>query len=265
MEELILEILKTNPNLSNREIGKKIGRSRSTVQYYLNKLDIHRDRKVMQKLNNTCRRKCIEINNTAEQIILGSILEDGYIAKYRNPINSKEVLNSYLSIVHGVKQLDYLKYKKDLLEKEGIKCTIKSRKCTKTHYIKGLEVKENGSFELKTLRNFSFNKYRDLFYKNKKYINRYVYKLNALGLAIWFMDDSTYSKKGSIYLYTNNFSIKDDILLLKMLKHNFNIEGSLHKTSNIGRCIYIKAKSRKLFLDIIRPYICENMKYKIDT
>lgn len=47
MEELILEILKTNPNLSNREIGKKIGKTRGTVQYYLNKLGIHRDRKVM--------------------------------------------------------------------------------------------------------------------------------------------------------------------------------------------------------------------------
>ena len=63
---MILEILRENPNLSNREIGKRIGKARATVQYYLNKLGIHRDRKEMQKLNNTCRRKCIEISCNAE-------------------------------------------------------------------------------------------------------------------------------------------------------------------------------------------------------
>lgn len=264
MEEMILEILRNNPNLSNKEIGKMIGKARTTVQYYLNKLGIHRDRKEMQRLNNTCRRRCVEISYNAEQIILGSILGDGSIAKHRNPQNSKEILNSYLIMVHGIKQLSYLKYKKSLLEKEGIRCTIKERKTYKPHYIKGIEVKEKGSFELKTIRNYSFNRYRNLFYKDKKYINRYIFKLGALGLSIWYMDDGCYCNN-SIHLYTNCFSLKDDLLLLKVLKHNFNIEASLHKTSNIGRSIYIKAKSRKLFLDIVNPYICESMRYKIGT
>lgn len=264
MERLILEILRENPNLSNREIGKRIGKARTTVQYYLNKLGIHRDRKEMQKLNNTCRRKCIEISCNAEQIILGSILGDGSITKHRSPQDSKKLLNSYLTIVHGRKQLSYLDYKRSLLEREGIKCTIRERKLGKSHYIKGVKVRENGSFELRTIRNYSFNRYRDLFYKDRKYINRYIYKLGALGLAIWYMDDGCYYNKG-IHLYTNCFSIEDDLLLLKMLRHNFNIEASLHKTSNIGRSIYIKAKSRKLFLDIVSPYICESMRYKIGT
>lgn len=263
MEELILKILNENPTMSNSDIGKIIGKARTTVQYYLNKLNIHRDRLTQQKLNNSSRKKHIHITENAEQIILGSILGDGSISKHREPINTKELLNSQLIITHGVAQLEYLKYKKSLLEREGIKCYLKERKIGKEHYIKGIKVKENGSYICKTLRNIEFNKYRDLFYKDKKYINKYIYKLNALGLAIWYMDDGNYN--GSIHLYTNNFSLKDDYLLLKVLKHNFNIEASLHKTSNVGRCIYIKAKSKKRFFELISPYICESMRYKIGT
>lgn len=264
MEKIILEILKNHPNLSNREIGKIIGKSRTTIQYYLNKLNIHRDRKLMQKLNNTERNVCLKISDNAEQVILGSILGDGYIATNRKPEDSKKILNSYLAIIHSDKQLEYLKYKKQLLENEGIKCYIKSRKKPKTHYINGLEVRDSESYELRSLRNIAFNRYRNLFYKNKKYINRYIYKLNALGLAIWYMDDGCYAKNG-IHLYTNCFSIKDDKLLLKVLKHNFNIEATLQKTSNVGKCIYIKAKSKKLFLKLVTPYVCKSMFYKIDT
>ena len=57
MEDKILEILKKNPFLSNREIGKILGKHRSTIQWYLNKLGIHRNRKDQQKLNNTSRTK----------------------------------------------------------------------------------------------------------------------------------------------------------------------------------------------------------------
>lgn len=266
----ILEILKKNPNLSNREIGKLVKLSRGGVQHYMNKLNIHRDRKLMQKLNNTKREKILDITDTAEQIILGSILGDGCIIPYRRPENTKLLLNSHLTITHCIKQYEYILYKKDLFENEGIKChVLKMRPPKKKHYIKGIEVKENGSFNLKTVRNVSFNKYRDMFYNGKKYVNRYIYKLNPLGLAIWYMDDGNYyvRKKGNaqITLYTNCFSIKDDNLLVKMLKHNFNIDASLHKTANIGRCIYIRSKSRDRFLELVRPYICDCMKYKIGT
>lgn len=241
-----------------------LGKSRSTIQYYLNKLNIHRDRKQQQKVNNTSREKILDITNNAEQIILGSILGDGSITKHRKPLNTKDTLNSQLVITQGAKQLAYLKYKKELLEIEGIRCYINERKYYKPHYIKGIEVKNDGSYELRTMRNVSFNKYRELFYNNIKYVNRYVYKLNPLGLAIWYMDDGCFHRN-SIHLYTNGFSIKDDYLLIKMLKNNFDVDASLHKTSNVGRCIYIKANSRKRFLNLVSPYICESMKYKIGT
>ena len=269
MEKKILEILKENPYLSNREIGKIVGLSRGTIQYYMNKLNIHRDRKLMQKLNNTCREKKINISNIAEQIILGSALGDGFINPYRRPENTKELLNSSLIISHGIKQKEYIKYKKDLLEKEGIIChlTFIDGAKQKKHYIKGIEVKENGSFRLKTQRNVVFNKYRDLFYYKKgkgKRVNRYLYKLDALGLAIWSMDDG-YKKANSFTLCTNSFTFKEVKILQKILKHNFNLTTSIHK-SNLGHpLIYIGSKEFKKFKEIVSPYICDSMRYKIGT
>ena len=265
MEDKILEILKKNPFLSNREIGKILGKHRSTIQWYLNKLGIHRNRKDQQKLNNTSREKVLNITENAEQIILGSILGDGSISKHRKPEYSKLLLNSYLIINHGIKQIGYIKYKKELLENEGIKCYLNLRKLSKKkHYIKGIVVKENGTLALRTVKNVSFNKYRDLFYSDKKYINEFIYRLNPLGLAIWLMDDGCKSKSG-FNLYTNCFSIKDDNILISLLRVNFGLDATLQKTSNIGRSIYIRAKSKKRFIKLVQPYICDSMKYKIGT
>ena len=65
MIEKIKKVLLENPTLSNREIGKIVGLSRNSVQYYLNKLNIHRDRKEQQKLNNTSREKILKISEFA--------------------------------------------------------------------------------------------------------------------------------------------------------------------------------------------------------
>jgi hypothetical protein len=101
-----------------------------------------------------------------------------------------------------------------------------------------------------------------MFYKDKKFIGKYIYKLKALGLAIWFMDDGSYNNN-RYFLHTNCFDIKSLHLLQKVLKHNFNINTSLNKCREGQYTIYIKAVSRQIFTDLISPYICESMKYKI--
>lgn len=264
MIEKIKKILLENPTLSNREIGKIVGLSRSSVQYYLNKLNIHRDRKEQQKLNNTSREKILKISETAEQVIIGSILGDGYISPNRHPIDTSLTLNSELRINHGYKQKEYIEYKKYLLEKEGIKCylqLIKSSKL-KEHYIKGIKIKDKDRYYLKTQRNVSFNFYRNLFYRPDKKLSKYIYKINALGLAIWYMDDGCKNGKGFV-LCTDNFTIKEVELLRKVLKHNFNLDTTIQK-SNIGNPrIYIRVSCREHFISLISKYICKSMQYKL--
>ena len=262
MEQIILQLLAEKPYLSNKSIGEIVGLSRSSVQYYLNKLNIHKDRKVQQKLNNTSREKKLKITASAEQVILGSILGDGYMSPNRHPENTSLTLNSELRIIHSEQQLEYIKYKKELLECEGIKCYLTERKQSKEHFIKGVLVKENKSYYLKTCRNVSFNFYRNTFYKPHKVVGRYLYKLNSLGLAIWFMDDG-YKHGNTWILCTNGFAFKEVEFLQKLLKHNFNLETSIFK-SNLGQpLLYIKAKSKQVFLNLIKPYLCKSMLYKI--
>lgn len=265
IKEQILEILKENPTLSNREIGKIVGKSRTCIQYYLNKLNIHRDRKVQQKLNNTCREKSLSISPVAEQIILGSILGDGYMSPNRHPQDTHLTLNSELRICQGIKQKEYIEYKKSLLENEGIKCHlnfIDSSKM-KPHYIKGIEVKENGTYHLKTQRNVAFNFYRNLFYKPNKKLCRYLYKLTALGLAIWFMDDGYKNGKGWV-LCTNGFTFKEVKLLRTILKHNFYLDTTLRKSRLKQPLIYIRSSCREKFLNLVSPYVCDSMHYKLE-
>ena len=264
----IKEIISKFPLLSAREIGKLVGLHRCTINKYIKELGISRDREIIRKNNNTKRGFEIEITATAEQIILGSILGDGMISKWKRSEDSKKNLNSHLVIQHTEPQKDYIFYKKKLLEENGIKCqTIKvlSGDIINKKYksvINGVELKANSRYTLCTRRCVSFNKYRDMFYKSSKYINKYIYKLKALGLAIWFMDDGS-SNNNRYFLHTNCFNKTSINLLQTVLKHNFNICSSVNKHGNNQYILYIKAESRELFTSIISPYICNSMKYKL--
>lgn len=262
-KEQILNLLRENPNYSARVIGEKLNLSRSYINKCIHQLGIYRDREYLRKCNNTQRSFPIDISYNTEQIILGSILGDGYITKNKRFINSKMNLNSALNIKHSLIQKDYCEFKATLLQKEGVrvKISIKERTNIPKAVIKGREINSNGEVILTTRKCISFNKYRDLFYKSKKYINRYIYKLGPLGLAIWFMDDGSKHTSG-YYLHTEGFTPKDHNLLIKVLKHNFDIDSTIHKVRN-HLCIYIRSNSADRFKEIIEPFICDTMKYKL--
>lgn len=266
--EQVKKVIEEFPLLSAREIGKIVKLHRCTVNNYLHKLGIYRDRETVRKNNNTKRSFEIIISENAEQIILGSILGDGMISKWVRYKNSKKNLNSHLVIQHTEPQKEYIFYKKELLERSGIKCqSIKVLdgniiRQKYPSYINGIELRANSRYTLCTRRAISINKYRDMFYKKNKYVNRYIYKLKPLGLAIWFMDDGS-SNNNRYFLHTNCFNLKSLKLLQKVLKHNFNIDTTLNKHREGQYIIYIKASSRDLFTSIIKPYICKSMEYKL--
>lgn len=259
----ILKILDKEPYLSSTEIGKKLNKHRNTIIYHLHKLNIYRDRNFIRKQNNNIRSYPININYNANQIILGSILGDGNITKNLRVKNSKLNCNSKLSIKHSLKQKEYVKYKELLLNKEGIKTHLNIIKpgIKKPSYIKNRLIKDNGSIILDTQKNISINKYRNLFYKDYKIIDNKIFELDKLGLAIWYMDDGS-KHNTSYYLNTQNFDYKDQKILLNMLNNNFNIKASIHKSRKLFN-IYIKKESKNIFTNIIKPYICKSMLYKL--
>ena len=75
------------------------------------------------------------------------------------------------------------------------------------------------------------------------------------------MDDG--SKNNCSYcLHTEGFVTEDIEFLRKVLYSKFKINTKIHKNSG-KELIYISANSRNRFTELITPYICDSMKYKL--
>lgn len=133
------------------------------------------------------------------------------------------------------------------------------------------------SFTFSTYRHDAFVFYYNLFYEVQeksegsvkvKVIRESLAKhLTARSLAYWFMDDGTYSTDENgvtkSYLFsTQGFNYCENQRLCKMLKAKFNIQANVHKDQDKYR-IYIIRASNETFLNLIRPYIHSDFKYKL--
>jgi hypothetical protein len=86
-----------------------------------------------------------------------------------------------------------------------------------------------------------------------------LYKLEGLGLAIWYMDDGYKPKYGGCFISTNCFSFEDLEIVKKMFLEKFNIR----VTYNSKHVTYISAKEFPKFVKLIEPYIIPSMRYKL--
>jgi LAGLIDADG DNA endonuclease family len=88
------------------------------------------------------------------------------------------------------------------------------------------------------------------------------YWLNPISLAYWAMDDGSYTTSGSgYYLHTKGFSFKDVYFLAGILHYKFDIYTTVQNHEN-RPVIYIKARSKCKFFNIIKPYFHVSMLYK---
>lgn len=74
------------------------------------------------------------------------------------------------------------------------------------------------------------------------------------------MDDG-YKHEGSFKISTNCFSDEDLLTVKEFFKIKFNIDISIHK----NHTIYILAKSRETFVNLIKDYIHSDCLYKLAT
>ncbi len=190
---------------------------------------------------------CKALNDDQLQIIYGSYLGDGHI----------QHLTFYkrhrLCITHGDKQREYCFWKASMfgIEKENIKYIKKN----------GYSQKPSYCFNSKC---FDLNNELP---KNTKIIPEWlINKIDARGIAIWYMDDgSINNNSGSCYitLHTNNFNINGQQLFLKKFK-TYGIDCQIKLSNKNYYLTFNKVNSIK-FLDLVSPYIHENMKHKINN
>lgn len=239
-KEVYLEYYKMG--LSDVKIAKLMNISNSILSRFRNSLNLTVNYVKIKRRN----YKKIEETEELTQLLIGTILGDGHL-ELRKKSKAK---NARLKFGHSIKQLEYLK-EKIRLSKVLWNSTIN---------------KTNIKAEISSISHPLLTKYYRLFYKNGKKILPNI-KLNPLGLAILFMDDGSRDKTtNSLYISLCNFTEEENKKFIILLKVTFNLDCSIHYKGKIGQKypnIYIKAKSREHFKNIIRPYLISSMLYKI--
>ena len=193
------------------------------------------------------------VSLSQKQIILGGLLGD-------SSLNRK---NRTITFTHSIKQKEYLEWKnsffnaqiKDALNKWQDK--YYPRKYFYYYFNKGNEAL------------FSFlcrNLYSE---KRKKISLKYLYELDSLGLAIWWLDDGNISngeKTRFGKLSTHCFNYEEHILLQKYFKERWNINVAIKKEKDKYYFLRLNVTELKKLISIIYIHVCEipSMIYKID-
>lgn len=201
-----------------------------------------------------------KFNKESRKLLIGLLLGDGTICN-----------NNVFKLSHSKKQLNYLKWKIEQLKEAGIRHSeIKSYVCTKgyntgnTVYYTELNIIPF----IKLLRRVVYKEGKKTF--TRKLLNR----LDAKGLAIWFMDDGYINirkDKGrpcGFYIKISTCEPKEEVqIMIDYFKEvwgiNFYMFHEGRKEDSYSLCCGTKEGLK--FIEIIRPYVEQipSMLYKI--
>lgn len=185
------------------------------------------------------------MTHVQKQIILGSFLGDGNIDH-----NSKNKIR--LKIVHGFDQIEYNEWKSEFFNAN-----------VHINKVAGYSKKPTNSF----ISKYFANEFSELLPKNKKYCPKFVMdEIDAMGLAIWFMDDgSSYREKNGARIFTCSFDKDSNEYMAKILNEKFNIVCRvLYDKRNSGYYyISLTNKGYERLCSIVDKYIHPSMRYKM--
>jgi hypothetical protein len=197
-----------------------------------------------------------EVSKKIKSLIIGSLLGDGYLSKERNRGN-------YLEIQHLDSQKRYLIWKRERFIEEGL---TPSKLYFLTKY-NGFKFQVyGGKFNGILLRH-------QLYPNNNKTITRHHLNwLDEEGLAIWFMDDGgkvLTKRNGNIcgrYLKISsyNFTYDEHVIMKNYFETVWNIFPSIKMDKGKYYWLKFSATEAKKLISIIKPYIHEDLLYKID-
>ena len=199
--------------------------------------------------------RSVPFSSRQKEIVLGTLLGDGYL----RPTNSGKSNCSYaLSLCHGEKQLDYLKWKFNEFEN-----FVPKRDFT-VYYPQFHGKAPTHSFS--TISHPFLKEAHDLCYPNgvKAISQEWLDQLSDLSVAVWYMDDGSLNKRyHTIVLCTNSFSVDGCNLAIKFFETRYGITPVLEKRRNGQFVLRINASQSRKFMDIVSPHIPKCMEYKV--
>lgn len=202
-------------------------------------------------MDNTVGSRGIEdLTKRQKAILIGKILGDGTLEKNGN--------YSRLRVCQGYKQREYVYW----LYKEFKNFATKKPRLVKLSSYR----KASDQFRFDTYSLSIFDKYRKLFYNNrKKIIPVSIYKIlnDPISLAVWYMDDGYKRTDNSgLYLCSFSFTNKENLILKDCLFDNFGLEANIHFAGKYAR-LHIPSRSIRKFVNYISQYLVKCMFYKI--
>jgi hypothetical protein len=110
--------------------------------------------------------------------------------------------------------------------------------------------------------------YVNILNKNKKIVpSNADFKLTAVSLAYWIMDDGSFTSKNQIILCTDSYSKEDVLRLISILTNKFNLSCGLiclpNKTDPLSYRIRINKSSLLDLKTLVKSFIIPFMLYKI--
>ena len=194
----------------------------------------------------------------SRNLILAMLLGDGTISN-----------NNVFKLSHGYKQKEYLEWKINLLNEYGIKNNgLKEYVSTKGYNTGDIVYYSQLSIIpfIKLLRRIIYKPKKN--YSNRKILNR----LNALGVAIWYMDDGhinirkTNNKIHGFYIkIATCLSKENNQIIIDYFKEVWNISFYQFKEGKDTHSLCCGTQEGIKFIEIVKPYIesCPSMIYKI--
>lgn len=226
---------------TDREIAELLGVKEISVYFFRKRNNIQRD--------NLLINKAIEMTDRQRSIILGSLLGDASLRKTNiNPIFTCE---------HGIKQLEYCKWKAKELESLGAKFSTSKRKTID---------KRTGLYYESAICRLPANPvllpiYNNLYKNGKKTItSEYLESFNELSLAVMFMDDG-YRLGKTVGIATNCFTVEECSIFNDMLVAKFGIVFNITKNGTL----YLPTKQYPAFEELVLPYMHNTMMYKLNV
>jgi len=199
-----------------------------------------------------------KFNKESRNLLISMLLGDGTISN-----------NNVFKLSHGYKQKEYLEWKINLLNEYGIKNNgLKEYVSTKGYNTGDIVYYSQLSIIpfIKLLRRIIYKPKKN--YANRKILNR----LNALGVAIWYMDDGhinirkTNDKIHGFYVkIATCLSKENNQIIIDYFKEVWNVSFYQFKEGKETYSLCCGTQEGIKFIEIVKPYIesCPSMIYKI--
>jgi len=211
------------------------------------------------------------------KLISAMTFGDGHLAvDYRDWSNGG---NASFECSHIEEHLDYLQWKKEILEQVTSVSIGKSKDVGEYTFPNGITSITKPQYRIRTRRHPLFSKIRRRCYSEegqKRIDPHYLKLLDWEFMAIFYMDDgylSPYVAKGrydyfQLGICTQTYSYGDNVLLKRAIRDklgiDFRIRQDSYKSSIKYRLVIASLEKINMFVDGVSPYILPSFNYKID-